>query len=484
NERSLTNDECPIINAPSPMQRTAVLNVVGLTTRLIGNDTPKIRAFMERSQLAKVEPVLPAVTCTAQSTYLTGKLPRDHGAVANGWYDRDYDEHRFWKQSNHVVSGEKLWESLRRVDPQFTCAKLFWWFNMHSTADFAITPRPLYLADGRKVFDVHTQPMGMRERIKKDLGPFPFPSFWGPAAGIKSTIWIAQSAKWVEEKHWPSLSLVYLPHLDYNLQRVGLDMPAIQQDLKDIDDVVGDLIRFYEQRNIKVVLLSEYGITDVDRPVHLNRLFREKGWISIKDELGRESIDLGGSKVFAIADHQVAHVYVQDPTLVNEVRALLTATPGVGQVLAKQEKFFTGLEHQRSGDLVAVADERSWFTYYYWINDQKAPDYARCVDIHRKCGYDPVELFLDPALKFPKLRVGLKLAKKLLGFRMLMDVIPLDAMLVRGSHGRVPADTQDWPVLIGELPHIPRSGMIRAHEVFNHLHEHCSRGQGYQSVAK
>ena len=464
------------------MQRTAILNVVGLTPRLISDATPNIRAFLERSQMARIEPVVPAVTCTAQATYLTGKLPRDHGIVANGWYDREYDEHRFWKQSNHLVHGEKLWESLRRLEPEFTCAKLFWWFNMYSSADYAITPRPLYPADGRKFFDVHTQPMGMRDRIKKELGPFPFPSFWGPGADIKSTIWIAQSAKWVEEKHWPSLSLVYLPHLDYNLQRMGLDMPAIQQDLRDIDEVVGDLIRFYEKRHIKVLLLSEYGITNVDRPVHLNRVFREKGWLSIKDELGTDGIDLGGSKAFAIADHQLAHVYVQDPAIMNEVRAVLEDTPGVAQVLTKQQKFLTGLEHHRSGDLIAVADDHSWFTYYYWLNDRKAPDYARCVDIHRKCGYDPVELFLDPAIRFPKLKIAGKLAKKLVGMRMLMDVIPLDAMLVRGSHGRLPEDPLDWPVLIGELPHLPRSGVIRAHEVFSQLYNHCARGHGYKGV--
>lgn len=464
------------------MQRTAVLNVVGLTTRLIGNATPKIRAFMERNRLATIDPVLPAVTSTVQSTYLTGRAPRDHGIVANGWYDRDYAEHRFWKQSNHLVRGEKLWETLRRNDPEFTCAKLFWWFNMYSSADYAITPRPLYPADGRKVFDVHTQPMGMRERIKKDLGPFPFPSFWGPGADLKSTLWIAQSAKWVEEKHWPSLSLVYLPHLDYDLQRLGLDMKGIIQALADIDDVVGDLIKFYETRHIKVVLLSEYGITDVDRPVHLNRIFREKGWISIKDELGTEAIDLGGSKVFAIADHQLAHIYVQDPALMNEVRDVVAGVPGVEEVMAKQQKFLAGLDHERSGDLIAVADGRSWFTYYYWLDDRQAPDYARCVDIHRKCGYDPVELFLDPAIKFPKLKIATKLAKKMLGMRMLMNVIPLDSMLVRGSHGRRPADPQDWPVIIGDLPSLPKSATIRAVEVFGHLYSHCVTGHGYQKV--
>jgi predicted AlkP superfamily pyrophosphatase or phosphodiesterase len=465
------------------MQRTAILNVVGLTPRLICDATPRIREFLERNRIARVQPLLPAVTCTMQSTLLTGRLPRDHGIVANGWYDREYAEHRFWKQSNLLVSGEKLWEALRRQDPEFTCAKLFWWYNMYSSADFAITPRPLYPADGSKVFDVHTQPMGLRERIKKDLGAFPFPYFWGPAAGIKSTQWIASSAKWVEEKCWPSLSLVYLPHLDYDLQRFGLDMEKITPALKQIDEVVGDLIRFYEQRNVKVVLLSEYGITSVDRPVHLNRLFREKGWITIKNELGRETFDLGASKVFAIADHQLAHIYIQDEAMTQEVRTLLESTPGVQQVLGKQEKFFAGLDNPRSGDLVAVADARSWFTYYYWMDDKLAPDFARCVDIHRKCGYDPVELFIDPSIRYPKLKIAWKLLLKTLRIRSLFDIIPLDASLVKGSHGRVPEDSEDWPVLIGDLPLLPKSGKLAAHEVCNHLFEHCSRGNGYQQAA-
>lgn len=465
------------------MQRTAILNVVGLTPRLICDAAPKIRAFMERNRIARVQPLLPAVTCSMQSTYLTGWLPRDHGIVGNGWYDREYAEHRFWKQSNHLVSGEKLWEALRRQDPEFTCAKLFWWFNMYSSADYAITPRPLYPADGRKVFDIHTTPMGMRERIKKDLGAFPFPHFWGPGSNIKSSEWIAASAKWTEEKCWPSLSLVYLPHLDYDLQRYGLDMEKITPAIKEIDDLVGDLIGFYEKRNIKVVLLSEYGITTVDRPVHLNRIFREKGWITVKDELGLETLELGSSKVFAIADHQLAHIYVSDPNLIPQVTEVLQNTPGVQQVLSKQEKFFAGLDHPRSGDLVAVSDFRSWFTYYYWLDDRLAPDFARCVDIHRKCGYDPVELFIDPKIKYPKVKVATKLAKKMLGMRMMMDLIPLDASLVKGSHGRIPDDPQDWPVLIGDLPHVPRSGTLAAHEVCNHLFEHCARGNGYKAVS-
>ena len=457
------------------MHRTAILNVVGLTPRLIGEHTPKIRAFMERNRCVPVEPVLPAVTCTAQATYVTGKLPGGHGAVANGWYERDYAEHRFWKQPEQLVQGEKLWDRLRKRDPEFTCAKVFWWYNMHSTADYTVTPRPLYLSDGSKVFDIHTQPMGMRDRLKRDLGPFPFMNFWGPASGIESSKWIAASAKWIEEKHWPTLSIVYLPHLDYNLQRVGLQMDLIRDDLKQIDDVVGDLISFYEHRQIKVVILSEYGITDVDHPVHLNRVFREKGWLSIKDEVGLETLDLGGSRAFAIADHQLAHVYVNDPAILEEVRAVLAATPGVQQVLDKAGKIDAGLDHARSGDLIAIADARSWFTYYYWQDDAKAPDFARCVDIHRKCGYDPVELFLNPALKFPKLKLGFTLAKKKLGFRYLMDVIPLDATLVKGSHGRVPEDVQDWPVLIGDFTSLPANTAVRAEQVCDHLAGFCTR---------
>jgi predicted AlkP superfamily pyrophosphatase or phosphodiesterase len=455
------------------MNRTAILNVVGLTPRLIGDHTPNIRAFMERNRSALIEPVLPAVTCTAQATYVTGTLPKDHGAVANGWYDRDYAEHRFWKQPESLIHGQKLWDMLRKQNREFTCAKVFWWYNMYSTADFTITPRPLYLSDGSKVFDVHTQPMGLRDRIKRDLGDFPFRHFWGPDSDIQSSQWIAASAKWIEEKHWPDLSLVYLPHLDYNLQRHGLKMDIIQHDLKQIDDVVGDLISFYESRQIQCVLLSEYGITDVDQPVHLNRVFREKDWLSIKDEVGRETLDLGGSRAFAIADHQLAHIYVNDPTILEEVRAVLAQTPGVQQVLGKVEKHYAGLNHSRSGDLVAVADARSWFTYYYWQDDTKAPDFARCVDIHRKCGYDPAELFLDPTLQAPKLKLAFSLAKKKLGFRYLMDVIPLDATLVKGSHGRFPEDSADWPILIGNFKNLPHNASVRADQVCNQLLSLC-----------
>jgi predicted AlkP superfamily pyrophosphatase or phosphodiesterase len=468
------------------MQRTAVINVVGLTDSLIGPYTPKIAAFRQKGGTARIVPAFPAVTCTAQSTYLTGTSASQHGIVGNGWYNRELAEVQFWKQSNHVVQGAKLWEELREHDPKFTCAKLFWWYNMYSTADYSITPRPTYPADGRKVFDVYTWPYSIRTEIKKDLGDFPFPAFWGPAAGAQTpqgapdaaSRWIAESAKWIEHKRQPTLSLVYLPHLDYNLQRYGPRTtadninPAIIPDLQAIDAIVGDLLDFFSKQLVQVILLSEYGITSVDFPVHLNRLFRTQGWLAVKEELGLELLDCGASKVFAVADHQVAHIYVNDASLEKTVRDLVERQEGIEKVLAKSEKRTLGIDHQRSGDLIAVAKERAWFTYYYWMDDAVAPDFARTVDIHRKPGYDPVELFLDPNLSAVKAKIAWRLLKKKLGFRMLMDVIPVDASLVKGSHGRIPENSADYPIVISQKSELFPNAIIEATSVYHLLKRH------------
>ena len=443
------------------MQRVAVINVVGLSPSLLGPHTPRLTAFAQKHGTQAFPPAFPAVTCTAQSSMLTGTGPREHGIVANGWYDRESAEVRFWKQSNHLVHGEKLWEQLRRKHPGFTCAKLFWWYNMYSSADIAMTPRPIYPADGRKVFDIHTQPMDLREKVKADLGDFPFPSFWGPGAGIACSKWIAASAKWTEDREKPTLSLVYLPHLDYCLQKFGPGAPEITPELEAIDKVSGDLIDHLESRGVKVMIVSEYGISKVTRPIHLNRLFRKQGWIQIKDELGLETLDVGGSKVFAVADHQVAHIYVNDRTLLPAVRKLLEVTAGVDEVRDLEETWGGGIGAERAGELIAIAAPDAWFTYYFWEDDAKAPDFARCVDIHRKPGYDPAELFLDPKISNPKLKIAKFLLKKKLGFRGLLDVIPLDATLVKGSHGRDKVEPGERPLIIGSP--VP---VARAEEVF------------------
>jgi predicted AlkP superfamily pyrophosphatase or phosphodiesterase len=491
------------------MNRLAVINVVGLTEALIGEHTPRIAEFRKRGALANITPAFPAVTCTAQSNYLTGKPPAAHGIVGNGWFNRELAEVQFWKQANHIVHGEKIWDELRARDPKFTVANCFWWFNMYSSVDHAITPRPIYRADGGKVFDIYSWPYAIREEIKRDLGEFPFFGFWGPAAGIKTpqgsadcaTRWIANSAKWIETKHAPSLNLIYLPHLDYNLQRHGvysfgygypqepeggwpklegvlteltqLINPKIEADLRAIDAIVGDLIDFFAARGVQVVLLSEYGITNVDTPIHLNRIFRSHGWLALKDELGTEILDAGASRVFAVADHQVAHIYLNDRSLEAKVRDVLAKDIPVDlTVLGEKEKAAAGLDHPRAGDLIAVAPEGAWFTYYYWLDDARAPDFARTVDIHRKPGYDPVELFVDPNLPLPKLKIAWRLLQKKLGFRMMMDVIPLDASLVKGSHGRRPANKMDCPVFITGQKGLLGAPELESTDVYHALLRH------------
>lgn len=438
------------------MHRTLVVDVVGLTPRLLGEHTPNLTRLAREGAMRPLRTVTPAVTCTAQSTLVTGSLPREHGIVANGWYVRDTSEIWFWRQSNRLVHGEKIWDAAKKRDPAFTCAKMFWWYNMYSSADLAVTPRPMYPADGRKLPDVYAEPPELRAELQQRFGQFPLFFFWGPKAGIASSDWIAKASRHVFDTRKPTLSLVYLPHLDYALQKLGPDHPAIAVEARAIDGVAGGLIDHARREGARVVVCSEYGITPVSGPVHPNRALREAGWIRVRDELGRELLDPGASEAFAVSDHQLAHVYVKDPGRIAEVKALFEGLDGVERVLADEGKRAFGLDHPRSGELVLLARADRWFTYYYWLDDERAPDFARTVDIHRKPGYDPVELFVDPALPLPVAKIGFRLAQKALGFRMVMDVIPLDASLVRGSHGRVTDDPTDGPLVITSEPELLR----------------------------
>lgn len=451
------------------MQKTAVLNVVGLTPELIPH-MPRVEAFTDAGALATLNEVVPAVTCSAHATFLTGTLPFEHGVVGNGWYFRDECEVRFWHRSDRLIQRPRLWDVARAQDPTFTVANLHWRYATYSSADYTVIERPMYPADGRKLPDIYAWPHDLRPALVGELGEFPLFNFWGPNSSIKGSRWIAEAAKAVETRYNPTLSLVYLPHLDYCLQRFGPDLPKVAQDLRDIDAVTGELIDFFTARGARVMLVSEYGIDFVSKPVHLNRVLRERGFLSIREELGLETLNFGMSEAFAVADHQVAHVYVNNPARLSEVRNLLESTEGVGEVLDREGQKPYGLDHPRSGDLVVLSEPGAWFTYYYWLDDAKAPDFARTVDIHRKPGYDPAELFLDPTLTNPKLKAAGILAKKKLGFRYLMDVIGLDATLVKGSHGlrsRTPARA---PVLITQSG--LKGDRLEATEVFGSVLAH------------
>jgi predicted AlkP superfamily pyrophosphatase or phosphodiesterase len=454
------------------VKSTLVLNVVGLTPALIGEHTPKLKAFRDVHALRPLTSVLPAVTCSVQTTFVTGTLPREHGIVGNGWYFRDLAQVWLWRQSNQLVHGEKLWDEAKRRDPSFTTAKLFWWYNMYSSADISVTPRPMYTADGRKLPDVYTDPPELRAELSQELGMFPLFNFWGPRADITSTSWIARSAARIVEKSAPTLTLVYLPHLDYDLQRFGPNDPRIAKALGEVDAVCGELFDLARQKDLRVVVLSEYGITEVSDAVHVNRALREAGFLRVREELGLEQLDAGASRAFAVADHQVAHVYVRNPADLPAVRALCEKLEGVERVLDGAGKRAAGLDHERSGELVLVSRADRWFSYYFWLDDARAPDYARTVDIHLKPGYDPVELFIDPKLAFPMLKVGRRLLARKLGFRNLLDVIPLDAKLVKGSHGRLTDRAEDGPLFMSSVPELLPPESVAATDVRGLLLRH------------
>ncbi|WP_372369183.1 alkaline phosphatase family protein [Candidatus Uabimicrobium sp. HlEnr_7] len=457
------------------MDQTVVINVVGLTQNLL-RYAPYLQNFAKKGSVSDICAVTPAVTCTAQSTFLTGLPPSQHGCVGNGWYFEDLSQVWFWRQSNKLVAGEKIWETAKKIDNNFTCANMFWWYNMYSSVDFSVTPRPMYPADGRKIPDIYTFPANLRDELNNHLGQFPLFNFWGPKANIVSSKWIADSSRCVFEEYHPTLNLIYLPHLDYNLQKLGPDHPQISKDVAEVDEICRELIEYFLAKNCKIIVLSEYAIHKVDGCVHINRLLRKKNWLHVRKELGKEILDPGASAAFAVADHQIAHLYIQNKKQITEIKEYLQQFSDIEFVLDKEEQQLHQLNHSRSGDLVLLAREDKWFSYYYWLDDELAPDFARTVDIHRKPGYDPVELFIDPRIKFPMLKVLYKLLRKKLGFRYLLDVISLDASLVKGSHGRVVEDNQ--PIFISSQKQAVSEPIIAAEKVKKYILSHIF-GENY-----
>lgn len=427
------------------------LNVVGLTPRLLEH-APSLRALGVQGHAGPLGGIIPAVTCSAQATALTGLAPSAHGIVGNGWLHRDTGEVRFWLQSNALVQGETVYAAARRRAKenrlQFTCAKLFWWFNQGAPVDFSVTPKPWYGSDGSKVLGIHGDPVELPRALERALGPFPFHAFWGPGAGAASSDWIARAAARVLRDQQPSLTLVYLPYLDYDLQRCGPDDARTPARVAEVDRAAALVLEAAREVDAEVLAFSEYGILPVSRAELPNRVLREAGLLTVRDGPFGETLDTFRSRAFAVCDHQIAHLYVPDARDRGRVAGLMDALPGVARVLDEQAKVAMGLEHPRAGDLVLLARPDAWFAYPYWLDERRAPDFARTVDIHRKPGFDPLEMFVDPRITFPRLRVARRLLRKKLGFRYRVDVVPLDPSLVKGSHGLLPLEPKDGPVLV------------------------------------
>lgn len=441
------------------MKPVLLLDVVGLTSTALAH-MPRLRQLAASGWQSELATVLPAVTCSVQSTMLTGLSPAEHGIVGNGWYFRELGDVYLWRQHNRLVEGEKLWEAARRTRGEYSSANVCWWYAMGMTTDVTVTPRPIYHADGRKSPDAYVRPAALHDDLVGRFGEFPLFTYWGPTADITSSQWIVDATRHVLRTHAPDLTMAYVPHLDYDLQRFGPTSPQADAAAAELDATLAPLLDDAANQGVTVLVVSEYGIADADRPVHLNRILRREGLLEVYVQDGKEQLDPWTSRAFAVADHQVAHVYLgdqQDPALRRRVTDLLRGVPGVDEVLDREAQARYGLDHERSGDLVVVAEPGAWFTYYFWLDDARAPEYARGVDIHRKPGYDPAELFFDPADRLAKAKAGLNLVKKKVGLRYAMSTVPLDASYVKGSHGRLPDSSADTPLVICSDAEVPAS---------------------------
>jgi len=428
------------------MKQLCLIEVPGLTRRMVEEHAPKLLAASKQGQLATLQPDLPALTISGHASLLTGTPASQHGIVGNGWFDREENVVKFWPQSERLVHGETIWEAARERHNGFRTLKHFWWPGMASSADIHTNVRPVYFADGRKAPDIYANQPGLAKKIQDRFGTFPMFQFWGPGVNIRSSQWIADTAKFLFDEFQPDLSLVYLPHLDYKQQTVGPDDPSMADEVRQLDDVAYDLIEHLQRQSVEFVLVSSYHMNQVNLPIEINRVLRRGGWLKVSRNAAGELIDYGMSQAFAVADHQIAHVYVADSGVKSEVATRLNELDGVDRVLDADQQTELDLAHERAGDLVVLAKPNAWFTYYYWEDEALAPDFARTIAIHAKPGYDPCEMLFDERLRFPKLAVATRLLRKRLGMRYTMDVISLNPNLIRGSHGLQPTNEKDAPV--------------------------------------
>ncbi|MFL6526383.1 MAG: alkaline phosphatase family protein [Nitrososphaera sp.] len=403
------------------MNYSILLDIVGLEQKHLDSGLlPNIAKLAENGEVAKLEPTFPAVTSSVQASILTGKFPKEHGIIANGLYDRSTYSVSFWEQPSSLVQTPRIWDTIKQRSNKKT-AVLFWQNTMYANSDIVVTPRPIHL-DDKMVMWCYSKPQGYYEKLKERLGEFNLASYWGPLASSNSSEWIANAAEYTMETERPNFLFVYIPHVDYSAQRFGKGSVQVNDDLKIADEIVGRLAQKATDIGIRnetqFVILSEYSFNDVDGAIPLNLVLRDADLLSVRTIQEKEYLDFEYSKAFAMVDHQVSHIFIKDG-YEKEARKALENAPGIDKVLDSRSKKEMAIGHERSGELIAISAKDKWFSYYWWHEDNRAPEFARKVDIHRKPGYDPVELFFDPKTKS----------------------IPLEPRMVKGSHGR-PVDLE------------------------------------------
>ncbi|HXS60297.1 MAG TPA: alkaline phosphatase family protein [Candidatus Sulfopaludibacter sp.] len=396
-----------------------VLDIVGLDISHVSSGLlPTISDLAGIGECGYLTPVFPSVTSTVQSSVLSEKYPNQHGIISNGLYDRENYQVSFWEQSSKLVKSERIWDILKKKNNDLKTSILFWQNTMFANSEFVITPRPIHLENGQMDMWCYSRPPGYYEEVSNIIGEFDLYSYWGPFASFKSTEWISKSVEYTLEKYKPNLLFAYFPQLDYSSQKFGKNSTEVKVDLEKIDEVVSSIIKKTKKLGIfeetEFIVFSEYGFNDVNDGISINKLLREKGYLAIRTIKNNEYIDFEYSKAFAMVDHQIANIYIKNPEDKNFVKEILEEVKGIEKICDDKEKRELKIDHSRSGDLIAISNKDKWFSYYWWFEDNKAPTFTKTVDIHRKPGYDPLELFVDFKTKS----------------------IPFETTLVKGSHGR------------------------------------------------
>lgn len=396
-----------------------LLSIPGLRRQDV-ESMPCLQKLTGQGAALTLQPSFPCVTCPVQASMTTGVSPAEHGIIANGFFWRDKGEVEMWTAWNEVIQAPQIWDRLHERDASLTSAV---WFPLHSkgaTADYICTPAPIHNPDGTESLWCYTKPTELYGELRDELGHFPLMNFWGPLSSIKSSDWIVDSAVIAAKRFRPRFSYIYLPHLDYATQKFGPDSPEAGAALGVLDATIGRLIDGYAATGLEDTLwlaASEYVISPVERVIYPNRMLREAGMLSLREDDGCEHLVPGESRAWALVDHQLAHVFVRNASDVERVADLFRSDDKVSEVLVGPERSKYGLDQSRAGEIVLISRPDAWFAYYWWRDDAKSPPFARTVDIHQKPGYDPVEMFIDMPTKST----------------------PLDATLVKGSHG-CPAD--------------------------------------------
>jgi predicted AlkP superfamily pyrophosphatase or phosphodiesterase len=400
-------------------KHVVVLDIVGLDVSHISSGlVPTISEIANNGQYGYLKPVFPSVTCTVQASVLSGKYPSDHGIVSNGFYDKENFQVLFWEQSSKLVQSERIWDVLEKKNSNIKTSVLFWQNTMFANSNYLITPRPIHLENGGMDMWCYSRPPNYYEDVSSKIGEFDLLSYWGPFASFKSTEWISKSVEYTLENHKPDLLFAYFPQLDYPSQKFGKNSTQVKEDLRKIDEVVDSIVKKVEKLGLsdetEFIFFSEYGFNDVNDAIPLNKILRQNGLLETRTIKNKEYIDFEYSQAFAMVDHQIANIYLNDHADKIYVRKVLEEIKGIDMICANDKKQKLKIDNNRSGDLIAIADIDKWFSYYWWFDEDKAPTFTKTVDIHRKPGYDPLELFFDPAKKS----------------------VSFDTKLIKGSHGR------------------------------------------------